>query len=184
MIVVISGTSGAGKTTLVYTLIANTTLPMRRAITCTTRPPRKGERHGVDYYFLNEKEFKLEDKAETAIVYGYHYGTPVEQLATPLNEVVILVIDVEGFRQIRSKHETLSFFIITSEYKERLIKRGTEGNKDIESRLKTAEIELKSISEYDYVIVNDEISEAVAQIEGTINSHYQSITLKDKGLAT
>lgn len=173
MIVVISGPSGVGKTTLVQTLITSSNLPLRRAITCTTRSPRKGERHAIDYYFASEGEFKAGvlsgEFAEVAAVHGHHYGTPISELKPSDDEIIILIIDVHGFRQIRESHKVISFFIITSEYKERLIKRKTEDREGIKIRLETAEEELKSISEYDHVIVNDEITEAIVEMEGIIS---------------
>ena len=115
-LVVLSGASGSGKSTLVRRLLARPDLRLKASISATTRPPRPGERPGVDYFFLSPAEFEAirGDLLESALVHGYLYGTPGEPVREALAQgtCVILVIDVQGGLQVRTKvPEALLIFV-------------------------------------------------------------------------
>lgn len=168
---VIVGPSGVGKGTLIKRLIERVPY-FFLSISATTRSPRNGEKDGVNYHFLSRDEFekKIEQKdfLEWASIYGNYYGTlknkVEEKLSLPID--VILEIDIQGARQIMksSGSDTLYIFIKPPSeevLKKRLTDRGTENGEEIEKRLSVAIEELKSESEFKYVVVNDDLDVAV-----------------------
>ena len=175
---VISAPAGGGKTTIVNMLLQE--VPnLVRAITCTTRKPRDGEEDGKDYYFLTKDEFeeaiKNDEFLEYAKVHDNYYGTPKEEVERLLNEGkdVILVIDVQGMRQLREKIELNAIFILPPSLEElinRMKKRG-EPEEEIKKRLETAKRELPAWKEYDYIVINDILEEAKENIKKIILSH-------------
>ncbi len=175
---VISAPAGGGKTTIVNMLLKE--VPnLVRAITCTTRKPRDGEENGKDYYFLTKEEFEESIKndkfLEYAKVHDNYYGTPREEVEKLLNEGkdVILIIDVQGMRQLRKKIKLNAIFILPPSLEElinRMKKRG-ESEEEIKKRLETAKKELPAWKEYDYVVVNDVLEEAKENIKKIILSH-------------
>ncbi|HDD44493.1 MAG TPA: guanylate kinase [Candidatus Desulfofervidus auxilii] len=173
-IFVISAPSGTGKTTLIRILMSR--FPeMVFSVSCTTRPPRPGELHGRDYFFITETEFKnmVEhgEMLEWAKVHGHYYGTPLpfikEKLAA--GKDIILDIDVQGARQVKEKlPEAILIFIIPpslKELKKRLLKRSTESLEIIAKRLKVAQKEIKMAKEFDFIVVNTEIKTALKELE-------------------
>ncbi|MEW6089182.1 MAG: guanylate kinase [bacterium] len=177
MIIVISAPSGAGKTTLVELL--NKDFPdLYRSISCTTRSTRKGESHGKDYIFVSEEEFKnkLENNefAEWAEVHGNLYGTPKAALEENLakGKDVLLDIDVQGAEKIRKLYPGGLFIFIKPPsfkvLKERLESRNTEDRDSLEIRLKQAEEEMKYYTRYDYVVINEDLEEAVEELKSII----------------
>jgi len=176
-IFVISAPSGTGKTTLIRILMSR--FPeMVFSVSCTTRPPRPGELHGRDYFFITETEFKnmVEhgEMLEWAKVHGHYYGTPLpfikEKLAA--GKDIILDIDVQGARQVKEKlPEAILIFIIPpslKELKKRLLKRSTESLEIIAKRLKVAQKEIEMAKEFDFIVVNTEIKTALKELEGII----------------
>ena len=175
MLVVISAPSGTGKTTLCeQTLTARTT--KARAITCTTREPRPGEKDGVDYYFLDASDFLKRVQAgnflEHATVYGNSYGTLKSEVLTKLRSGrdVLLNIDVQGAAaiQAQAEHEDeLKRALVTifltpeslSELERRLNKRGTDAPEVIRKRLGVARQELAQWKHFDYLILSRTIEE-------------------------
>ncbi len=175
---IISAPAGGGKTTIVNMLLKE--VPnLVRAITCTTRKPRDGEEDGKDYYFLTKEEFEESIKndkfLEYAKVHDNYYGTPREEVEKLLNEGkdVILIIDVQGMRQLRKKIKLNAIFILPPSLEElinRMKKRG-ESEEEIKKRLETAKKELPAWKEYDYVVVNDVLEKAKENIKKIILSH-------------
>lgn len=171
---VISGPSGAGKGTLVKALMKR--VPnFFLSISATTREPRFNERDGVDYYFFSENEFqrRLDEKSflEWASLYGYRYGTLKEATYERLDkgQDVILEIDVQGARQIRSNIKGQAAFIFITppsleELKNRIKERRTESGEQLRVRLETAKNELKAADEFDYRIVNDDLNAAIDKL--------------------
>jgi guanylate kinase len=172
-LIVISGPSGSGKSTLVRRLIDDhPELRLKVSISATTRAPRAGERHGVDYYFLTPEEFELgrDDLLEHAVVHDHAYGTPAEPIRQALAQGyrVILVIDVQGAFQVRAKvPNALLIFIRTpgaDELEARLRSRGTDPEPAIQRRLANARGELELAGRYDYQVLNDDLDRAVGEL--------------------
>jgi len=171
IVFVLSAPSGTGKTTILRQVMAR--LPgLNFSVSHTTRTPRSGERHGHDYYFVTKDEFRtmIAEKQfiEWAQVHDNYYGTSIMAVSDRVRngEDVILDIDVQGADSIRKK-KTLSavqIFIAPpglDVLERRLRGRNTEDEKTIRLRLRNAELEMKAAGQYDYVVVNDQLDEAV-----------------------
>jgi len=171
-ILVVSGTSGAGKTSVAKRLLRDPRFG--RARTATTRPPRDGERDGVDYDFLSEAAFAeaLAKGAflEHAVVYGRHYGTPRANLESVLaaGRHCVLVVDVQGARNLKAMGlEALYVFIEApgmDELRRRLERRGQDAPDVIEERLEAAAKERDEARHFDVVLVNDDIEETTRRL--------------------
>ncbi len=163
---VLSAPAGSGKTTLIRKLVKEFDSVVE-SVSFTTRPIRKGEIEGVDYCFISQDEFKKRIKQdeflEYAKVYDYYYGTSKKWVEKRLNKGkhVVLVIDTQGAKQIRKKISASFIFIMPpsiNELKKRLHLRKTDSSKSIKERVAWATKEIKEAKNYDYVIVNDDIS--------------------------
>ena len=171
-IYIISAASGTGKTTLVSRLLKNHD-DIRVSISHTTRQPREGEAHGVHYHFV-PKEFEslIEQRAflEHANVFGNYYGTSIAGVNSLSEEGydVILEIDVQGAAQVRkSLPEASSIFILPPSFEvlaQRLIGRGTDSEEVIQTRLSKARHEIEQSVLFDYVVVNDDLDRAEADL--------------------
>jgi guanylate kinase len=175
LLILISAPSGGGKTTLCQRLL--TARPnMSRAITCTTRLPRQGERDGVDYYFLTAESFLKRVHAgnflEHATVYGNSYGTLKSEVLGRMRQGqdVLLTVDVQGAATIRQKAQEdpelkdalISVFLTppsVSVLQERLEKRGTDAPETIKKRLAVARQEITQWKHFDYLLVSESIEE-------------------------
>lgn len=176
-LLVVSGPSGSGKGTICRELLEKDK-NLIFSISATTRKPRHREKDGISYFFIDELEFKEKIKKgeflEYANVHNNFYGTPKDFVIDKINEgkVVILEIDVQGALQVKKAYpEAVTMFLAPpsmKELKNRITKRGTETEKDINIRYKNAFEELKCIKEYDYVVINDKIENAVEKTEGII----------------
>lgn len=179
-IIVISAPSGAGKGTIISKLIENDSKNRWLSISATSREPRKGEKEGVNYYYLTEKEFKKRIKENFFLEYtnyaGNYYGTPREYIKEKVNNGidVILEIEIEGATNIKKLiPEALFIFIMPPSLKElvkRLKNRGTESDEKIIKRFHTAYKEVNEVTKYNYVVVNDKIETAVDKIEAIIKA--------------
>ena len=173
-LLVLSGPSGVGKTTIGAGLLRNPAVG--RAVTATTRPPRDGEVHGRDYLFLDEAGFREGIAAgrflEHAVVHGNLYGTPREQVEAIRagGRVCLLVIDVQGAATLRAAGvEAFYVFVAPPSWEvleARLRSRGSEDEEALRRRLAGARAELARRHEYDSVVINDDLDRAIAQIEG------------------
>lgn len=174
---VIAAPSGAGKTTLVHALVAKHP-ELRFSISYTTRPQRRNEADGVDYLFVDKKTFRsLRDDGEmleSATVFDNLYGTSRTQVEQHLDagHNVILEIDWQGARQVReSMPEAISIFILPpslEELERRLRDRRTDRPEVIERRLRDALSDMAHWDEFDYVIINDDLDQAVTNIEAVL----------------
>ncbi len=174
LIIIVSSPSGVGKTTITNKLLKK----IKRSylsVSCTTRNPRKNERHKVDYFFISkEKFFRLKKQKkflETAKVHNNYYGTLKTELKknNKYSEVILLDIDWQGARNIRKKIKSncYSFFLLPPSIailKRRLLKRHHDNKKLALSRLSFARKDLKYWEEYDYVYVNDKLNNCVNEI--------------------
>jgi guanylate kinase len=175
-IIVISGPSGTGKTTVVRRLIETASVPILKAVTATTRAPRPGEADGVDYHFLSPADFfRLQREGsflETAEVFGTGtwYGTPRSEVdkAQQLKAWSLLEIDVRGaFNVKRQFEDTVMIFLRAAsleDYERRLRQRATETDEAIRSRLDRMRDELRFADRYEFQVVNDDVERAVAEI--------------------
>ncbi|BCO09855.1 guanylate kinase [Desulfolithobacter dissulfuricans] len=177
-ILVISAPSGCGKTTILRKVMGD--LPgLVFSVSHTTRPPRPGEENGRDYHFVTREQFiAIRDREpsgflEWAEVHGNFYGTGRDEVVARLEQGldVVLDIDVQGARQIRRTAEPVTVFIAPpslDELARRLRGRGTETEETIALRLRNAEIEMEAASEYDYLVINDRLDEAVESLRAII----------------
>jgi guanylate kinase len=194
-LIVISGPSGVGKSTLVGK--ARAVLPdLQFSISCTTRSPRPGELHGREYYFLSPEEFEEKVKndgfLEYAGIFARRYGTLKSETLSRLEkgEQVLLDIDVQGAKQIRAAAEkspeiarSAHFILIAppslESLEERLRGRGSETEEQLQLRLGAAKAELSNYKLYDYIIVNDDLERAAGELTAVLRSlRYLTKTLK------
>jgi len=186
LLVVITAPSGSGKTTI-YKQILKQNPQWKFSVSFTTRPRREGEVNGVDYYFVNKQDFmnkvKRGDFVEWAEVHGEYYGTEKKQVDRYLEEgrICLLDLDVQGAMNIMKAYsDVVTIFIMAPSLKElasRLRKRGTDSEERIKVRLRNAENELEYRNHFKYIVVNDRVEEAVAQIEKIIESEKRKRSL-------
>ena len=186
LLIVLSAPSGAGKTTLGEQVL-KTRPNLARAITCTTRPARPGERDGVDYFFLEAGDFLKRVQAgnflEHATVYGNSYGSLKSEVLAKLRSGrdVLLNIDVQGAAAIRAHAEgdpelrraLVTVFLATPTIdvlEKRLRKRGQDSTAAIQKRLSVARQEVAQARHFDYVILSSSIGEDVRQMEAVIDA--------------
>ncbi|HSU54085.1 MAG TPA: guanylate kinase [Candidatus Dormibacteraeota bacterium] len=179
LLILISAPSGGGKTTLCERLLASRP-GMSRAVTCTTRAPRRGEQDGVDYYFLNAESFLKRVQAgnflEHATVYGNSYGTLKSEVLGKMRQGqdVLLNVDVQGAATIREKAEAdaelgdalVSIFLTppsVTVLEQRLRKRGTDSESAIQKRLAVARQEIAQWKHFDYLLLSDTIERDVVR---------------------
>lgn len=176
-LIVISGPSGAGKNTVVNEL-GQRLDKIRYSVSATTRPPGPGEIDGVHYDFVTHEEFqKMRDAGELlewATVYGNSYGTPrgfIEE-TTMRGYDVILDIDIQGARQVRSRWPAGIFVYLMppsmGELWKRICARGRDSADAISTRFELAWEELEAVFEYDYVVINSDLNEAVDNLHAII----------------
>ena len=177
-LIVISSPSGGGKTTIIKQLIAGNA-GLRYSISATTRLPRPDEDDGTDYYFLNHQEFidKVQrgEFLEFAEVHGFYYGSPKAAIENDLQIGIspVLDIDVKGAMTVKRNHpKALLIFIMPPSLRileSRLKRRGTEDQATLEKRLSAAAREIRAAQEYDFLVFNEKVSQAISDIECIIN---------------
>ena len=174
---VVSGPSGVGKGTLVKRLVQKRN-DVVESVSCTTRAPREGELHGREYYFLDKKEFlrRVEEKdfLEYDEHFGNYYGTPKSFVREKLKEKsVILEIDVVGGLNAKKAFPECLLVMIVPPSKETLFERlkgrNSETDEEIQNRLARLEYELSQKDKYDFVIVNDDLEIALAELENILD---------------
>lgn len=189
-LVVLSGPSGVGKNTVLSTVLPQ--VPgLQYSISVTTRPPRPGEVHGQDYFFVSEEEFDRlvqEDRLlEWAEFVGYRYGTPRDYIEQCLQAgmTVIMDIDIQGARQVRQKMpEAILVFLwppSLDELSRRIRERGKDSEAAISRRLSMARQELQAVCDYDYVIVNDSVEKAAAELRAIVMAERCRVSRWDHG---
>jgi guanylate kinase len=178
-LVVVSAPSGAGKTTLCHEV--RTLVPdLYYSVSYTTRAPRAGETNGTDFFFVTEGAFTAmrgrDEFAEWAEVHGHLYGTPANALESALGRGldVLLDIDTHGARQLRQRYpEAVSVFIMApsmAELEARLRERNSNSPGDIARRLSRAKEEIAAWRQYDYLIINRDVKDAVDQLATIIQA--------------
>lgn len=174
---VISGPSGSGKTTLSSHALKNLN-NLRFSVSFTTRPIRNGEVNGVDYFFVDKREFENmisnAQFAEWAKVHGNLYGTPIDNIkdANEKGIDILLDIDVQGAEQLKQRFPNAIFIFVVPPSMEvlenRLKMRNSEKKDDISLRLNVVKYEIEQSKEYDYIIINDDMNTAGKIIESII----------------
>ena len=190
-IIIISSPSGAGKTTICKYLLKKID-NVKLSISYTTRPKRKNEKNEKDYFFVNREKFnELAKKnyfVETAKVFDYYYGTPLENINKSFkkNNHILFDIDWQGAKKIRKKYDKsqiIDFFILPpnkKELKSRLEKRGRDNRREINKRLSLAVSEIKHYKEYQFVLINENIIETVNNLVKIINNSLFICEIKNK----
>ena len=178
LMLVLSGPSGVGKGTLGKRLIEEEGFGF--SVSCTTRGPRPGEKHGVDYLFITREEFLSRRAAngflETATVHDEFYGTPREPAERAMAEGRDFLLDIDpqgGVQVMESVPEAVSVFLLPPSWaalEARLRGRGTETEEKIQKRLHNARQEVKYLPRYDYCIVNDDLDEAWRELRGIVRA--------------
>ena len=173
VLLIISGPSGSGKGTIVERLVDD--LGYRVSISATTRNPRPNEENGVHYFFKTKEEFEKMIEAgellEHACFCDNYYGTPKEYVESQLGEGnnIILEIEVQGALQVKKKYnDAVLIFTMPptiAELRRRLVNRGTEDMETIDKRIKRAEEELEYLPQYDYIVINDTVEQAVRDVD-------------------
>ena len=174
---VLSGPSGSGKTSICKALLEDPRVVL--SISGTTRKPRAGEEHGVDYWFFSKEEFQRMVDAgefiEWAEVYGNLYGTPrkpLEEASLRTDRLMLLDIDVQGAKQLRDRKIAATFLFIAppslTELKRRLQSRATDPVDVIARRLEIAEREMAQTHRYDHVLVNERLAETIAKAKSIL----------------
>ena len=175
-LIVLSAPSGAGKTTIAHAILARHPHDLIFSVSATTRAMRAGERDGIDYYFLTREKFeeligtgKLIEHEE---IFGNYYGTPTSEIARAqaMSKRLVFDIDVKGGLSIRSKFpdESLLIFIAPPNMdvlERRLRERQTEPEETVQRRLHRAGMEMSMATEYDYIVVNDDLERAIGEVE-------------------
>jgi len=182
LLIILSGPSGSGKDTILCEL-AKRESDIKISISMTTRKPRDWEEDGKNYYFVEENYFKRKLESEQILEFAQYgtnfYGTPKAPVDLWLSEgkIVILKIEVQGAEKIRSLYpEAVSIFLMPPSLKvleDRLRKRETEDEDEINRRLSIAVSEIKRSVEYDYYVINDTVSYAVSDICSIIQAEKQ-----------
>ena len=185
LLLVVSGPSGAGKGTICKALL-NKNDQIKLSVSATTRKPRNGEVHGVNYFFIEKEEFtKMIENGEFleyAQIYDKLYLTPKASIIECLEkgQDVILEIEMQGARQIKEVYpEGVFIFVLPpslEELKSRIVGRGTETQEEIEKRFSCAFEEINQIVNYDYFIVNEDIEKSVSDVEAIICAEKNKVT--------
>ncbi len=180
IILIVSAPSGAGKTTISRAAL-KAIAGLEPSISLTTRSPREGEVDGVDYHFVSDADFTRRlnagELAEWAQVFDHRYGTPRGPLEAAVagGRDILLDIDIQGARQIRKSYpnDAVTIFVLPPSFQaleQRLRGRGTETEAAIQHRLRRARDEARAWPEYDYLIINTEISDSLARLKAVVEA--------------
>lgn len=192
LLFIISGPAGSGKGTIVSRVRELAQFDF--SVSATTRAPRPNEEHGVHYYFIDKTEFerKIEngDMLEYAQYVGNYYGTPKKPVEDALAEGrnIILDIEVKGALQVKEKMpEAVMIYILPPDYEtllSRIRGRGTETEEVIQKRMTEAKTEIATFPKYDYVVINDTIEEAAADVLSILHTEkmrtFRNTEIKDR----
>lgn len=178
LLIVLSGPSGVGKGTVRKAIFSQPDVDFQYSISATSRQPREGEEHGIDYFFKTREQFEemieRDELLEHAEYVGNYYGTPIEYVRNTLDEGkdVFLEIEVQGAIQVRKKFPDGLFIFLAppslEELRNRIVTRGTETDDLILNRMKAAREEIEMMNLYDYVVENDYVEHACERINAIV----------------
>ena len=183
-IVIISSPSGGGKTSICRRLLSPTRKKKgwKFSVSYTTRKKRRGERHGREYFFVDDNSFsKMRTRnafAEYFKVHLYQYGTPRDTIEKTLKGggVLLLDVDYQGALKLKKDYpEAITIFILPpsiAALKRRLKARGTETREQLKVRFENSKKEMRQFRQFEYVVINDDLDEAVKQVLSIINCHF------------
>jgi guanylate kinase len=173
---VVSGPSGAGKTSLCAEVFAR--FPwLRAAVSHTTRPPRPGEQEGKDYFFVDQETFErmIREEAflEWAEVHGHRYGSSIVTLRSGAKtQSLLFEVDWQGASQIRrEREEAVLIFVMTPSLDDlirRIKGRGAISPEELSMRIRTATLEIQKVQDFDYLVINDSFDEALKELQSII----------------
>ena len=177
---VLSSPSGAGKTTISRMLLASDPT-IKLSVSVTTRPPRPGERDGIDYHFVDDAEFdrmvEEDDFYEWAHVFGYRYGTPKGHIRAGLKEGQDFLFDIDwqGTQQLyqKDRQDVVSVFILPPSFealRSRLEARAQDSEAVIDGRMERARGEISHWAEYEYVVINDDVDKCFVKVREILNA--------------
>ncbi|SRR5690606_1483982 len=179
---VLSGPAGVGKGTVRKRLFETDGVNLKYSVSATTRQMRPGEKEGVDYFYKTKEQFEQMIERGELLEYAKYvdnyYGTPKQYVLDQLAQGndVFLEIEVQGAMQVKRNFPDGVFIFLTppslTELKNRIVNRGTETNDVIRERLNEARKEIEMMREYDYVVVNDDVDEAVKKVKSIIISEH------------
>ena len=179
-IIIISAPSGCGKSTIINAILAEGKIDMQFSVSATNRSPREGEKHGVNYFFLSDEEFRKAIAEDAFVEYeevyaGRYYGTLKSEVARicESGHNVVLDIDVKGGVNVKKLYgdQARSIFIMppsVEELRRRLEGRGTDSAEVINERVGRAEYEISFAKDYDCQVVNDDLATAISQTASLI----------------
>ncbi|MGY4689768.1 guanylate kinase [Salibacterium sp. K-3] len=190
LLIVLSGPAGVGKGTVCRALREEDT-GIQYSVSATTRNPREGETHGVNYFFKTKQEFEQmieEDRLlEWARYVDNYYGTPLDYVLDTMNQGqdIILEIEVQGAKKVKERYPDGVFIFLMppslAELRSRITERGTETEDLIDKRMTVAKEELEMMQHYDYVVENDEVGRAADRIRSIVTAeHCRKERLMDK----
>lgn len=175
-IIIISAPSGCGKSTIINALLQRGEIDMQFSVSATNRPPREGEVHGVNYYFLSDDDFRKSISQDEFVEYeevypGRYYGTLKREISRIVDSGhnVVLDIDVKGGVNVKRMYgdEAVSVFIqppSVEALRERLVGRGTESPEAIDQRVARAGFEISYAPQFDHTVVNDDLGRAIDNV--------------------
>lgn len=185
LLIVLSGPSGVGKGTVRAAIFNENDVDYVYSVSATTRQMREGEVDGKDYYFVSREEFELLIKEDQLLEYaeyvGNYYGTPLNKINETLEAGydVFLEIEVQGALKVRERMPEGIFIFLAppnlSELEDRIVNRGTDSHAVIMERMQKAVEEIEMMQHYDYVVVNDEVPNAVKKVNAIIESEHLKV---------
>lgn len=180
LILIISGLSGAGKDSVIGCLRKMETIDFHFVVTCNTRAPREGETDGKDYHFMSRERFlqmvESGEMVEHSKVYDDYKGVPKFEIDRAFEEGkdLILRLDYQGMQKVKKIYpEAVSIFILPPDFETwigRLRGRGSDSEEALQLRIATAEKELACVPDFDYVVINDELEKAAAEVAAIVQS--------------
>ncbi len=191
LLVILSSPSGGGKTTIIRHLLATGDDRYRRSISVTTRPQRSHEINGRDYHFVSPANFQQmierQELLEYEKVHNDYYGTPKRPVEEWIEEgkIIFFDIDVKGALSLRKFYpdRTLLIFIQPPSMeilKQRLLARKSETEEQVQKRLERAAMEMAYASSFDYIVVNDELPRAIAEVKSLIDKKWEQLCHKER----